>query len=73
LVSAIPRVRQDRRGRIVLRGDVPSPANPPSGCPFHPRCPHALAACRETVPPLDPPRDEPASGRVVACLRKDEI
>jgi len=73
LVSAIPRVGQDRRARIVLQGDVPSPANPPPGCPFHPRCPCAIPRCREAVPPLDAPRNEPGGERLAACIRKDEI
>ncbi len=42
-----------RRGRIVLSGDVPSPANPPPGCPFHPRCPEVMAKCRIELPRLE--------------------
>ena len=55
LLSAIP--RPDPRGtreRIVLQGDVPSPINPPAGCPFHPRCPHATDRCRVEAPALRP-------------------
>ncbi|HTH47517.1 MAG TPA: oligopeptide/dipeptide ABC transporter ATP-binding protein, partial [Candidatus Limnocylindria bacterium] len=52
-----------KRQRIVLGGDVPSPINPPSGCPFHPRCPLAEARCRVELPELR----EVASGQFAAC------
>ena len=53
LLSAIPVADLDRQTkRIVLEGDVPSPVNPPSGCPFHPRCPVAVDRCRTDVPEL---------------------
>lgn len=53
LLSAVPVIDPSaRRQRIVLSGDVPSPISPPSGCPFHPRCPHAEARCKTTVPVL---------------------
>jgi oligopeptide/dipeptide ABC transporter ATP-binding protein len=52
LLSAVPKVdAAGRRSRIVLTGDVPSPANPPSGCHFHPRCPLAEAVCQQVDPP----------------------
>lgn len=58
LLSAIPRLRPDpdRPGRTVLQGEVPSPVDPPSGCPFHPRCPHPAkdGECRSVRPPLEP-------------------
>jgi len=55
LVDAIPRVGHGkrRRGRVI-EGDVPSPLAPPSGCPFHPRCPKAADRCRVEAPALDP-------------------
>ncbi|WP_029191330.1 ABC transporter ATP-binding protein [Paenibacillus elgii] len=53
LLSAVPIPDPNaKRERIVLQGDVPSPANPPAGCAFHPRCRHAVAACREQQPTL---------------------
>jgi oligopeptide transport system ATP-binding protein len=66
LLSAIPVPEpQARRERIELEGDVPSPANPPSGCPFHPRCPIATAECAEVVPDF---RDV-GGGHFVACIK----
>jgi len=55
--------------RIALKGDIPSPMNPPSGCVFRTRCPHAIDACAVARPPLE----ERASGRFVACIRKDLV
>jgi oligopeptide/dipeptide ABC transporter ATP-binding protein len=53
LLSAIPVADLDRRSkRILLEGDVPSPMNPPSGCPFHPRCPQRQDNCKTEVPLL---------------------
>ena len=52
-----------RNARLVIEGDVPSPINPPPGCHFHTRCPHAEARCRVDAPPLQ----EIAPGHVVAC------
>lgn len=53
LLSAIPVADLDRKSqRIVLQGDVPSPVNPPPGCPFHPRCRFAQDICRTKVPEL---------------------
>ena len=55
LMSAIPRAHPDAaRERIVPRGEVPSAVNPPSGCPFHPRCPWAFPRCRVERPALKP-------------------
>src|SRR5277367_2171436 len=54
LLSAvpIPKAGARRRKRVILRGDVPSPINPPSGCHFHTRCPYAMQRCRVDVPAL---------------------
>lgn len=68
LLSAAPVAEPGRkRERIVLRGDVPSPANPPSGCPFHPRCHHPLkdADCASIVPSLA----DKGGGHFVACIK----
>lgn len=51
LFSAIPNPNPDEKmNRIALKGDIPSPANPPSGCKFHTRCPHAMEICKTTCP-----------------------
>lgn len=64
LLSSIPKPRTgERRERIILQGDVPSPANPPSGCRFHTRCPAAKPECAKVEPVLA----EPTPGRQVAC------
>jgi peptide/nickel transport system ATP-binding protein len=68
LLSAVPipdPFVEERRKRMFLEGDVPSPIAPPAGCAFHPRCPRAIDECREAVPPL---RDV-AQGHKVACLK----
>jgi oligopeptide/dipeptide ABC transporter ATP-binding protein len=66
LLSAAPMpdpVRERRRQRIVLRGEIPSPANRPTGCCFRTRCPKAAAICAE----IDPPPVTIAQGHVVNC------
>ncbi len=51
LISSIPQVdRQARVSRLSIKGDIPSPQNPPSGCHFHPRCMHAMPVCSEVAP-----------------------
>jgi oligopeptide/dipeptide ABC transporter ATP-binding protein len=52
-----------KRKRMILRGEPPSPANPPTGCRFHPRCPHAMDICRQVIPEFM----EHRSGHLVAC------
>jgi oligopeptide/dipeptide ABC transporter ATP-binding protein len=64
LLSALPIANpRAKRERIILKGDLPSPANPPSGCPFHPRCEYANDICKST----DPSIIEINSGQQVAC------
>ena len=69
LLSAVPVADpKARKERIILQGDVPSPANPPSGCVFHPRCHHPAkdAACAAIVPPLE----EKTPGHFAACIKQ---
>jgi peptide/nickel transport system ATP-binding protein len=70
LLSAAPIPDPEQAApRVDLQGDPPSPLNPPSGCVFRTRCPHAVPACAETVPELTPT----TSGRLVACWRHQEL
>lgn len=70
LLSAIPPADPDiRPDRIRLQGEVPSPANPPSGCIFHPRCRYAHAVCKEQEPILE----EVASGHFASCHFAKEL
>jgi oligopeptide transport system ATP-binding protein len=64
LLSAVPVVdSESKRKRIYLSGELPSPIHPPAGCPFHPRCPVAVARCKTEVPPLR----ALGEGRSAAC------
>ena len=65
LISAVPKPESGakRRDRIILRGDVPSPINPPSGCRFHTRCPYVQPECRK----IEPTMQEVAPEHWVAC------
>jgi peptide/nickel transport system ATP-binding protein len=70
LLSAVPAATPgEKRQRIVLQGDVPNPATPPSGCAFHPRCRYAQDICRTATPELRPTSD----GHVAACHFADTL
>ncbi|MGS4037388.1 ABC transporter ATP-binding protein [Staphylococcus pseudintermedius] len=65
LISAIPEIDpRQRKERILLEGDLPSPSDPPSGCPFHTRCPVAEARCAE----VKPPSVEVSANHYAACV-----
>ena len=69
LLQAVPRIGRRRSRGVAIRGEMPSPLNPPPGCVFHPRCPKAQEVCRTTPPVL-----EPAPGRaaqLAACHFKE--
>ena len=64
LLSAVPVADPDKKQeRIILQGDLPSPANPPTGCTFHTRCPHVMDVCREKRPEMLASREN----HLVAC------
>lgn len=72
LISAVPipdpkQARQNKR--VLLKGDLPSPLDMPSGCPFHTRCPYAAKICIDAVPQMR----ELATGHFVACHRAEEV
>ena len=70
LLSSVPKPDPDvEKQRVVLKGEVPSPANPPSGCYFHPRCPYAKPICSQEQPPLV----EVADDHVAACHFADTL
>jgi peptide/nickel transport system ATP-binding protein len=70
LLSAVPEPDpRARRRRIVLQGEVANPAAPPSGCYFHPRCPHAIGTCRTQAPPWE----ELSPGHFASCHRAREL
>jgi len=73
LLASIPRYRPAAAAqeRVLLEGDVPSPANPAPGCRFHPRCRYAESICRQEVPPLVPVDGEP--GHFAACHFAEQL
>ncbi len=66
----VPDPAQRASSRTTVWGEVPSPVNPPTGCAFHPRCPHARAVCRSSLPPL---REIHPGGHLAACHRVEEL
>ncbi|HJV68552.1 oligopeptide/dipeptide ABC transporter ATP-binding protein [Ideonella sp.] len=67
LLDAIPDLHMSGRARTPVQGEVPNPLNPPSGCSFHPRCPHANARCR-----AERPRWQSLAGIQIACHAVEE-
>jgi peptide/nickel transport system ATP-binding protein len=67
LLDAIPDIHMTGRARTPVQGEVPNPLNPPSGCAFHPRCPHADARCKSERPAL-----KPFKGIQIACHAVEE-
>ncbi|WP_193370942.1 ABC transporter ATP-binding protein [Pelagibius marinus] len=67
LLKEVPRLDSRHREFQTIKGEIPSPINPPSGCHFHPRCPHAMSRCRLEQPKLM----EVAPGRLSACHLND--
>ncbi|QJQ97113.1 ATP-binding cassette domain-containing protein [Halomonas sp. PA5] len=68
LLAAVPSLEGAGKERSVIQGEVPNPVHPPSGCPFHPRCPHANQRCKREVPRLIALDD----GGEVACHGVEE-
>ena len=68
LLEEIPRLDQRKRTFHPIKGEIPSPIDPPSGCHFHPRCPHAMDRCRDEAPALR----AIAPGRLSACHLNDQ-
>jgi peptide/nickel transport system ATP-binding protein len=70
LLASIPRPDPTRRKkRVTVKGEIPNPANPPTGCHFHPRCPYAQPVCATDVPPLR----AIAPGQFAACHFSEEL
>ena len=67
LLAEVPRLDARKRTFAPIKGEIPSPLNPPPGCHFHPRCPHAMPRCRVEVPRLKPV----GPGRLSACHLND--
>jgi peptide/nickel transport system ATP-binding protein len=68
LLAEVPRLQARSKSFTAIKGEIPSPLNPPSGCHFNPRCPHAMPRCRVEIPALK----EVASGHLSACHLNDQ-
>lgn len=62
LIASIPEIKPEKRGFTALKGEIPSPENPPEGCHFHTRCPHAMEICKKTYP-----EEQAVDGGTVRC------
>src|SRR5690606_15327033 len=69
LLEEVPRLDARKRAFAPIKGEIPSPLHPPSGCHFHPRCPFAMERCRVEAPVLRPI----APGRWSACHLNDQL
>ncbi|MGC7990941.1 oligopeptide/dipeptide ABC transporter ATP-binding protein, partial [Salmonella enterica] len=67
LLAEVPRMGARKKEFTAIKGEIPSPLNPPTGCHFNPRCPHATQRCREEQPLLR----EIAPGHLSACHLND--
>jgi peptide/nickel transport system ATP-binding protein len=67
LLDAVPDLEMTGKARVAVAGEVPNPLDPPTGCAFHPRCPHANERCRRERPAL-----LPAGETAVACHAVEE-
>jgi peptide/nickel transport system ATP-binding protein len=68
LLAEVPNLEKRKRTYVPIKGEIPSPLDPPSGCHFHPRCPHAFDRCKVEQPLLE----EVAPGRLSACHLNDQ-
>jgi peptide/nickel transport system ATP-binding protein len=67
LLDAIPDIHMSGRARNPVQGEVPNPLDPPPGCSFHPRCPHANARCK-----VERPAQRAVDGTLIACHAVEE-
>jgi peptide/nickel transport system ATP-binding protein len=68
LLAEVGRVDPKKRTYVPIKGEIPSPLDPPAGCHFHPRCPYVMQRCRETAPPLF----DVGTGRTSRCWLADQ-